>query len=358
MKFLRTARLSLIALLLVLCTLFASCNQLGTLPNPYNTTEGTTSATTPPHITTPEAIPEDTDPEGTTEDNAPEATTPEATTPGQTQPDGPLPPDSEVEIPALSMPQFDPASVPDFSGTSYVAVNNNIPFFTKNQLTTSSYEYYSELDALKRCGITVACLGKDLMPTTGRESISHVYPSGWVQANYDGYLYNRSHLIGFQLTGENDNVKNLITGTSYFNQGGMLTFENMVADYIKETNNHVLYRVTPIFVGNELVARGVLMEAWSVEDDGDGICFNVYVYNVQPGVEIDYATGKSQLSDSPILPDQGEKKDYIANKNSKVFHYPSCSSVSKMNEANKIYAHETREQMIADGYKPCGTCKP
>lgn len=189
------------------------------------------------------------------------------------------------------------AEIPEYSGNPYVVLNANQPEFSESDMTTTSYEYYSELDSLGRCGVTTACIGQDLMPTGERESISSVKPSGWVNNPYDfvdgEYVYNRCHLIGFQLTGENANRNNLITGTRYMNVQGMLPFENMVADYIDETGNHVLYRVTPIFDGEDLVARGVQMEAWSVEDEGDGICFNVYCYNVQPGVVIDYATGEN-----------------------------------------------------------------
>ena len=189
---------------------------------------------------------------------------------------------------------------PTVYGQPYVVLNNNQPEFTDEDLTTESYEYFSPLDSLERCGYVMACVGYDLMPTEDRGSISHVKPSGWVQNQYDFVdgksLYNRCHLIGFQLTGENANEENLITGTRYLNVEGMLPFENMVADYVKETGNHVLYRVTPIFDGDNLVARGVQMEAWSVEDNGEGICFNVYCYNNQPGIEIDYATGESKLA--------------------------------------------------------------
>ena len=164
-----------------------------------------------------------------------------------------------------------------------------------------SFEEYSDLDELGRCGAAYANIGQDLMPTQKRGDISRVKPTGWRSVKYDivdgKHLYNRCHLIGYQLTAENANEKNLITGTRYMNVDGMLPFENMVADYIKETDNHVLYRVTPIFDGNDLVAQGVQMEACSVEDDGEGICFNVFVYNVQPGIEIDYATGESWLAD-------------------------------------------------------------
>ena len=192
--------------------------------------------------------------------------------------------------------------VPAFSGEPYVVIGENQPLFDEDDITAVSYEFYSELDYLDRCGYTMACIGKDLMPTEDRESISQVKPTGWKQKQYDFVdgksLYNRCHLIGFQLTGENANERNLITGTRYMNTEGMLPFENMVADYIKETGNHVLYRVTPIFQGDELVARGVQMEAYSVEDSGEGICFHVYVYNNQPGVTIDYATGQSWLEES------------------------------------------------------------
>ena len=189
------------------------------------------------------------------------------------------------------------ADVPPYSGSPYAVVNDNRPLFTEADMTQTAFEFYSELDALGRCGYTEACLGLELMPTEDRESISSVKPSGWIQGSYefvDGKsLYNRCHLIGFQLAGENANKQNLITGTRYLNVEGMLPFENMVADYIKETGNHVLYRVTPIYEGNNLVAHGVQMEAWSVEDAGEGICFHVYCYNNQPGVVIDYATGKN-----------------------------------------------------------------
>lgn len=195
-------------------------------------------------------------------------------------------------------------SVPAFDGsTPYVIVNRNEPFFEESDYTTKSYEYYGDLDSLKRCTVTMACIGRDLMPTEDRGDIANVKPTGWVQHRYDsslvegGWIYNRSHLIGFQLTGENDNKQNLITGTRFFNVKGMLPFENMVADYLKDVNGHVLYRVTPIFEGDDLLARGVLMEALSMEDDGEGVCFNVFVYNAQPSIEFNYATGENWLAD-------------------------------------------------------------
>ena len=257
--------------------------------------------------------------------------------------------------------------VPAYSGSPYVELDGNQPGFSLEERTTDSFETYSTLDALGRCGPAYACIGQDLMPTEDRESISSVRPTGWVQAEYDfvdgGSLYNRCHLIGFQLTGENANEENLITGTRYMNVEGMLPFENMVADYIKETGNHVLYRAAPIFEGENLVASGVVMEALSVEDEGEGVCFHVYVYNVQPGVEIDYATGESwETGDSAFsaLESQVEEQeaDYVLNTSSKKFHRPDCSSVDSMSEKNRQEYHGTREELIAQGYEPCGSCNP
>lgn len=192
--------------------------------------------------------------------------------------------------------EFDFSALPPYSGEPYISVCGGDPDFSENEITSVSYEYYSELDALGRCGVCIASVGQDIMPTEKRGSIGQVKPTGWHTVKYDfvdgKYLYNRCHLIGFQLTGENANKRNLITGTRYLNVEGMLPFENMVADYVKETENHVMYRVTPIFVGDELLARGVHIEAESVEDGGDGIMFNVFCYNVQPGVVLDYATGE------------------------------------------------------------------
>lgn len=192
---------------------------------------------------------------------------------------------------------MDLAAIPAYSGEPYAIVNGNMPYFTASDLTSESFEYYSDLDNLGRCGTAYASVGTDLMPTEKRGSISKVKPSGWQISKYDfvdgKYLYNRCHLIGYQLTAENANEKNLITGTRYLNVDGMLPFENLVADYVKETDNHVLYRVTPVFEGDNLVASGVLMEAESVEDEGDGVEYCVYVYNVQPGVVINYATGEN-----------------------------------------------------------------
>ena len=178
-------------------------------------------------------------------------------------------------------------------------MNDNIPFFTKANLPTESFEYYSDLDELGRCGVACANVGRDIMPTEDRGDIGQIKPSGWQTVKYDNvdgkYLYNRCHLVGYQLSGENANEKNLITGTRYLNVQGMLPFENMIADYVKETGNHVLYRVAPIFDDDDLLAYGVLMEGWSVEDEGDGICFNVFVYNVQPDIVINYEIGRAHV---------------------------------------------------------------
>ena len=192
-------------------------------------------------------------------------------------------------------------NIPAYSGSPYIIVNNNVPFFDATQYNSQAFETYSELDTLGRCGVAFANVGKEIMPTGERGSIGSVKPTGWHTVKYDNvdgkYLYNRCHLIGYQLSGENANKQNLITGTRYMNVDGMLPFENMVADYVKETNNHVLYRVTPVFDGNNLVAGGVLMEAQSIEDDGSGVKFCVYCYNIQPGISIDYATGDSKVGD-------------------------------------------------------------
>lgn len=271
---------------------------------------------------------------------------------------------------------FKLSDIPDFSESPYYTINNNNPFFTDNEKTnTSAFEEYLPLDNLGRCQVTYANVCKELMPTEDRGNISSVYPSGWKfngksnNNEYDtelvdgGRIYNRCHLIGFQLAGENANEKNLITGTRYLNVTGMLPFENMVADYIKETDNHVLYRVTPVYKDNELVARGVLMEAWSIEDNGDGICFNVYCYNVQPGIEIDYATGKNHLSNNTSYIPEGTKpleeyKIYILNTNSKKFHLTTCSSAAQIANKNKREFNGLRNDLIEQNYKPCNICNP
>lgn len=262
---------------------------------------------------------------------------------------------------------FSMDQVPAYSGNAYVAVHDNVPYFSEDELTDQSFESYSPLDDLGRCGPAVASVGQDLMPTEERGSIGQVKPSGWQTVKYDivdgKYLYNRCHLIGYQLTAENANEENLITGTRYLNIEGMLPFENLVADYVQETGNHVLYRVTPIFTGENLVADGVLMEGWSVEDGGGGVCFCVFAYNVQPGITIDYATGASRLSDEAGTTDQGTTEEpqgtaYVLNTSSKKFHYPDCSSVADMTAENRQDFTGSRDDLIAQGYSPCGRCKP
>ena len=253
--------------------------------------------------------------------------------------------------------------IPEYTDSIYVVINDNNPSFTKNDYTETSFELYSELDSLGRCGVAYANVGVDIMPTESRGNIGSVKPTGWQTVKYDivdgKYLYNRCHLIGFQLTGENANKGNLITGTRSFNVDGMLPFENMVADYIKETKNHVLYRVTPMYEGEDLVAKGVQIEAWSVEDEGEGICFNVFIHNIQQGIVIDYTTGESSLADAVSGTDTKTKEmKYVLNTKGKKFHNPDCASVKNMKEESKETYKGTRENLISQGYEPCGNCKP
>ena len=259
------------------------------------------------------------------------------------------------------VPEVSVDEISAYSGEAFVILENNVPAFQEKDYVTESYEFYDDLDAMNRCTYTMACIGPDLMPTEDRGNIGMVRPTGWVTAKYDfvdgKYLYNRCHLIGFQLTGENANERNLITGTRYMNVEGMLPFENMVADYIKETGNHVLYRVVPIFEGDNLLASGVTMEAWSVEDSGEGICFHVYVYNVQPGVEIDYATGESWLAE-PVVGEGEEIMIYVVNTGSGKFHDGSCPQAVSIKSENKESFETTRSQMLAWNFEPAGCCKP
>ena len=272
-------------------------------------------------------------------------------------------------------------NIPAYSGEDYIILNNNVPNFSESDLTTTSFEEYAPLDNLGRCGVAYSNIGTDIMPTEKRESISSVKPSGWQSVKYDivegKYLYNRSHLIGYQLTAENANDRNLITGTRYFNATLMLPYENMVADYIKETNNHVLYRVTPVFEGNNLVATGVQMEAKSVEDNGEGIEFNVFVYNVQPGITIDYATGDSALSGEEITSTSSSNNSSNSNNNSsassntassnnststeetiirgnsksKIYHCPGQRDYENMADSDYLVNFNSEEEAITAGYR-------
>ena len=282
-----------------------------------------------------------------------------------------------------SMTGFDVSTIPDFSGEPFYILNNNVPFFNETEKNNKDdFENYSDLDDLGRCGVAYANICIDIMPTEERGEIGQIRPSGWHTVKYNGivdgnYLYNRCHLIGYQLAGENANEKNLITGTRYMNIVGMLSFESEVYEYVQETNNHVLYRVTPIFEGDNLVASGVEMEAYSVEDNGKGVCFNAYVYNVQPGIIINYATGDSEVDpnysyvsseDNNVTDNEDYSSeestavipecDYVLNTNTKKFHYPSCGSVQDMKDKNKEYYTGDRQALIDRGYSPCGRCKP
>ena len=322
----KTKRLSLLALLLALTLLFAGCEFLSP---PADTTAASTTA-------------------------------PVTTAPA---------PDNADTIDAI----------PPYAGIPYVTIAGGVPAFTEGEIAAAatSYEYFSPLDSLGRCGVVHASVGVDLMPTEDRGSIGMVKPSGWQTVKYDivsgKYLYNRCHLIGFQLTGENANEENLITGTRYMNVDGMLPFENMVADYVKETENHVLYRVTPLYRGNNLVADGVTIEAYSVEDEGDGICFFVYVYNVQPGITINYADGTSYLSCVPpvttaiptttVAPPvttapTEEPATYIVNTNTDKFHKETCRYAEDIAPQNRDVYVGTRSHLIEVGFEPCGSCKP
>ncbi len=286
-----------------------------------------------------------------------------------------LPSASAAAVPAVSTEAsalrpaaaFALSEVPKYSGKPYVKIHNNKPYFKKAEYTTKSFEKYRKLDKYSRCRVATACVGKDLMPTEPRGSIGMIKPSGWHTVKYDcvdgKYLYNRCHLIGWQLTAENANERNLITGTRYLNVIGMLPFENQIADYVKRTDNHVLYRVTPIFKKKELVARGVLMEAYSVEDKGRGVKFCVYCYNVQPQIKITYSNGNSRLIGGGAGQESDDsrsnaKSTYILNTNTKVFHRPTCASVKRMAARNKQSYTGSRKVLIGKGYAACKVCKP
>lgn len=247
------------------------------------------------------------------------------------------------------------ADIPEYSGKPYVVIEGNQPDFPKEDLEDVSFEIYSELDALGRCQTAYANIGQDLMPTEERGSIGQVKPTGWHTVKYDivdgKYLYNRCHLIGYQLTAENANEKNLITGTRYMNTEGMLPFENMVADYVKETGYHVLYRVTPVFSENDLLAKGVQMEGYSVEDGGDGICFNVFVYNVQPGIYIDYKTGESGLEDNSEQETGSEQTEIRANSRSMIYHCPGQVSYEEMADSKYLVIFHSEQEAVDAGYR-------
>lgn len=296
---------------------------------------------------------------------------------------------------------FDYSMVPEYTGSASVAINNNVPFFNADEKAagTSSFETYSELDDLRRCGTAYTCIGKDIMPTEERGQIGMVKPTGWHTVKYDcvdgKYLYNRCHLIAYCLAGENANEKNLITGTRYLNIEGMLPYETLTAKYMDNNpDNHVLYRVTPVFIGNELVARGVLMEGYSVEDNGAGVNFCVFCYNAQPDVEINYTDGESSQKDSTdkdtgftgytnkdssssSSTDKGSNtnssanKDtgftgytdentssYVVNISSKKFHKADCKNADKISDKNKEIVNESRDELISNGYEPSKCCNP
>ncbi|OUP00703.1 DNA/RNA non-specific endonuclease [Sellimonas sp.] len=242
--------------------------------------------------------------------------------------------------------------VPQYKGDPYIVIDENEPGFTEEEITDQSFESYSELDSLGRCGQATASVGKDIMPTQKREGIGQVKPSGWHTVKYDNvdgkYLYNRCHLLGYQLTAENANEKNLITGTRYMNVEGMLPFENMVADYVKETGNHVMYRVTPIFEGENLVAKGVEMEARSVEDQGESISFHVFVYNVQPNIEIDYATGESREEKADT---RKESMEIRGNTRSRIYHCPGQAAYEEMADSKYLKIFHSEAEAKDAGYR-------
>ena len=254
------------------------------------------------------------------------------------------------------------ADIPEFFGQPYVVLNDNEPDFTDAKRLPNAFEKYSNLDAAGNRGIAEACIGKELMPSEKRESIGQVKPPGWHTVKYDfidgRYLYNRCHLIAHQLTGENANEKNLITGTRYMNVSGMLPFEELVADFIRETNLHVLYRVTPVYEDGNALVSGVQMEAESMEDQGKGICFNVFVYNVQPGIVIDYASGESKASNAPVPQIPKDQIRYILNTNSKKIHALSCPDIADMKAKNRQESMENKIYLEEWGYERCGRCKP
>ncbi len=297
---------------------------------------------------------------------------------------------NEVYAPEAASPNDDPLAdymnyvfeLPEYGNDKRVTLNSSKPCFTLEERAADEYLVFSELDELGRCGPAFACIGSSMLPTEKRGEIGMVKPAGWQTARYDfidgGYLYNRCHLIAYELCGVNADERNLITGTRYMNVEGMLSIENRVYEYVRTTGNHVCYRVTPRYEGSCLVAAGVEMEAFSVEDKGKGICLHCFCFNVQPGVEIDYQTGENRLSqeglesmvqsaadssgqsesESSAVYTPSENATYILNTNSMRFHLPDCQSVQDMSEKNRREYFGTREELIAQGYIPCGACKP
>ena len=338
-------------------------------------TSGTPAELSPAESKEPEAPAAD-----SAEDQFPEA--PAADSAEDQFPEAPEHPGPQAGSPG---PEGTFPEIPPYEGRAYAVLDDNIPDFTEEEITDISFEYYSDPDELGRCGAAFACIGRDLMPETDREPIGSVKPTGWHLIKYDCiedlFLYNRCHLIGFQLTGENANEKNLITGTRYMNVEGMLPFENIAAEYVRMTGFHVMYRVTPVFSGSNLLADGVRMEALSVEDGGAAVCFDVFCYNIQPGIIIDYTDGSSCAADpgsagrDDTVPDEPsgpgaaagpeemsgqdeipEGIDYILNTNTMKFHLPSCESAKKISGRNRREFSGSREELISQGYSPCGVC--
>lgn len=307
--------------------------------------------------------------------------------------------DVKPEVVSVLPSTLDAAEIPDHTDQDYIVLNDNVPDFYLWQITDSPYVSFSPLDELGRTGAGMACLGRETLPTEARGQIGNIRPSGWHTERYDDliedrYLYNRCHVIAFMLSGDNNTPENLFTGTRYLNAGSMLPFEILVGDYIESTGNHVIYRAAPVYRGDDLVATGIQLEAWSVEDGGAGLCFNVFVYNVQPGVVIDYHSGESERDPDyapaeeaaePVLPlvltedvnedvpdrslpeepaaeppasEKAPVVTYILNTNTHKFHLPGCSSVGDMKEKNKQEFSGTRDEAIAAGYQPCGRCHP
>ncbi len=277
-----------------------------------------------------------------------------------------------------SVPESGLTEIPEYEGFDYAVINDNLPDFFLTQLTTEPYVLFSELDALGRTGAGMACLGPETLPSEPRGAVGMIQPSGWHTVRYDDliedrYLYNRAHVIGYLLCGDNATPENLFTGTRHLNTAGMLQFESSVQNYIRSTGNHVIYRSSPKYAGDDLVASGVQIEAYSVEDEGF-LCFNVFVFNIQPGITIDYATGDSRASETHQNPAErsvpgpsgteqpetaaGQAVTYVLNKNTHKFHYPSCPSAKQIKDKNRRDFYGTRSEAIEQGYEPCKRCNP